>query len=271
MAQWMTDVERGAGPLVARVIVNRLWQHHFGKGIVGTPNDFGAQGDPPSHPELLEYLANELVRGGWKLKPMHRLMLLSETYQQSHEVNAENLKIDPTNRYLTYFQPRRLEAEAIRDALLAVGGNLDPTMFGPSVLDNTARRSVYLRVKRSELLPVMTMFDAPEPTQSIGERSVTTVPTQALALMNSPFVRQQSEKLFSRIKPAAEAPLSTAVDRGYQLAFNRQPTEAERSLMLTFIEQQRAALGTDKPDSTDKALIEFCQVLLCLNEFVYVD
>lgn len=271
MAQWMTDVERGAGPLVARVIVNRLWQHHFGKGIVGTPNDFGAQGDPPSHPELLEYLANELVRGGWKLKPMHRLMLLSDTYQQSHEVNPENLKIDPTNRYLTFFQPRRLEAEAIRDALLAVGGNLDPTMFGPSVLDNTARRSVYLRVKRSELLPVMTMFDAPEPTQSIGQRSVTTVPTQALALMNSPFVRQQSEKLFARIKPAADAPLATAVDRGYQLAFNRQPTETERSLMLAFIDQQRAALGPEKPDSTDKALVEFCQVLLCLNEFVYVD
>lgn len=271
MAQWMTDVERGAGPLVARVIVNRLWQHHFGKGIVGTPNDFGVQGDPPSHPELLEYLAGELVRGVWKLKPIHRMLMLSETYQQSHEVNPENLLIDPANRYLTHFQPRRLEAEAIRDALLAVGGNLDPVMFGPSVLDNTPRRSVYLRVKRSELLPVMTMFDAPEPTQSIGERSVTTVPTQALALMNSPFVRQQSEKLFARIKPAAEAPLSTVIDRGYQLAFNRLPTEAERSLMTSFIEQQRATLGPDKPDSTDKALIEFCQVLLCLNEFVYVD
>jgi Protein of unknown function (DUF1553) len=271
MAQWMTDVERGAGPLVARVIVNRLWQHHFGKGIVGTPNDFGAQGDLPSHPELLEYLASELVRGGWKLKPLHLLMLLSETYQQSYEVNPENLKIDPSNRYLTYYQPRRLEAEAIRDALLAVGGNLDPAMFGPSVLDNTQRRSIYLRVKRSELLPVMTMFDAPEPTQSIGERSVTTVPTQALALMNAPFVRQQAEKLFARIKPAADAPLSTAVDRGYQLAYNRTPTDAERTLMLAFIEQQRVALGPDKPDSTDKALVEFCQVLLCLNEFVYID
>ncbi len=271
MAQWMTDVERGAGPLLARVITNRLWQHHFGEGIVGTPNDFGFQGDKPSHPELLEYLASELVKGGWKLKPLHRLMLLSETYQQSHEVNPENLRLDPTNRYLSHFQPRRLEAETIRDALLAVGGNLDPAMFGPSVLDNTQRRSVYLRVKRSELLPVMTVFDAPEPTQSIGERSVTTVPTQALALMNSPFARQQAEKLFARIKPAADAPLASAIDRGYQLAYNRLPTEAERSLMLTFIEQQRAALGPEKPDSTDQALIEFCQVLLCLNEFVYID
>lgn len=271
MAQWITDVDRGAGPLVARVIVNRLWQHHFGEGIVGTPNDFGFQGDPPSHPELLEYLASELVRGGWKLKPLHRQMLLSETYQQSHEVDVDNLTLDPTNRYLWHFQTRRLEAETIRDSLLAVGGNLDATMFGPSVLDNTQRRSVYLRVKRSELLPIMTMFDAPEPTQSIGERSVTTVPTQALALMNSPFIRQQSEKLFARIKPAADAPLTSAVDHGYQLAYNRAPTDAERSMMLAFIEQQRAALGVDQPDATDKALIEFCQVLLCLNEFVYID
>ncbi len=271
LAHWMTDVERGAGPLLARVIANRLWQHHFGQGIVGTPHDFGFQGDKPSHPELLEYLASELVRGGWKLKPLHRQMLLSETYQQSHVVDAENLKLDPTNRYLWHFQTRRLEAESIRDTLLAVGGNLDPAMYGPSVLDNSQRRSVYLRVKRSELLPVMTMFDAPEPTQSIGERSVTTVPTQALSLMNSPFARQQAEKLFARIKPAADAPLTTAIDRGYQLAYNRSPTDAERSLMLAFMEQQRAALGPDKPDSTDQALIEFCQVLLCLNEFVYID
>ena len=271
MAQWMTDVERGAGPLLARVIVNRLWQHHFGKGIVGTPNDFGFQGDAPSHPELLETLASELVRGGWKLKPLHRLMMLSETYQQSPEVDIDNLKLDPTNRYLWHFQTRRLEAETIRDSLLAVGGNLDPTMYGPSVLDNTLRRSVYLRVKRSELLPVMTMFDAPEPTQSIGERSVTTVPTQALALMNSPFVRQQAERLSARLKPAPDAPLTTAIDRGYQLTYHRSPTDAERSLMLAFIEQQRATLGADKPDATDKALVEFCQVLLCLNEFVYID
>ena len=271
MAQWITDVDRGAGPLLARVITNRLWQHHFGEGIVGTPNDFGFQGDKPSHPELLEYLASELVKGGWRLKPLHRLILLSDTYQQSHEVNPENLKLDPTNRYLSHFQPRRLEAETIRDTLLAVGGNLDSTMFGPSLLEDSVRRSVYLRVKRSELLPVMTVFDAPEPTQSIGERSVTTVPTQALALMNSPFARQQAEKLFARIKPAADAPLASAIDRGYQLTYNRFPTEAERSLMLGFIEQQRAALGPDSPESADKALIEFCQVLLCLNEFVYID
>jgi hypothetical protein len=267
----MTDVERGAGPLLARVIVNRLWQHHMGQGIVGTPNDFGFQGDKPTHPELLDYLAGELVRGGWKLKPLHRAILLSETYQQSHEVNPENLAIDPANRFVWHYQPHRLEAETIRDALLAVGGNLDGTMFGPSVLDDTQRRSVYLRVKRSELLPVMTLFDAPEPTQSIGERSVTTVPTQALALMNSPLVRQQAQKLSARIKASGDGSLPAVVQQGYQLTFARLPTEEEQTMMLAFIEQQRAAAGGESPEATDRALVEFCHVLLCLNEFVYID
>lgn len=271
LGDWMTNTERGAGPLLARVIVNRLWQHHFGEGLVGTPNDFGVQGDKPTHPELLEWLASELVRGGWKLKPLHKQIMLSAAYQQSHEVNAENLKLDPANRYLWHFQPRRLDAELIRDSLLAMGGNLDLAMFGPSILDNTPRRSVYLRVKRSELIPLMTMFDAPEPTQSIGERISTTVPTQALAMMNSPFVRQQAEKLAARIRPSKDSPLSAAVDRAYQMAFSRLPTDLERSRMLAFVEEQRAAMGGDAVVATDKALIEFCHVLLCLNEFVYID
>jgi hypothetical protein len=270
LADWMTDVDRGAGPLLARVIVNRVWHHHFGKGIVGTPNDFGAQGERPTHPELLEYLAAELVRGGWKLKPLHRLVMLSETYRQSHEVDPANLPIDPDNRLLWYHRPHRLEAETIRDALLAVGGDLDPKMFGPSVLDNVPRRSVYLRVKRSELLPIMTMFDAPEPTQSIGERSVTTVPTQALAMMNAPFVRQQAERLAERVRPARGAPLDGAIDRGYRIAFGRLPTDGERARMRAFVQQQAVA-GGDTPQTTQRALVEFCHVLLCLNEFVYVD
>lgn len=271
MANWMTNLDQGAGPLLARVIVNRLWQHHFGRGIVGTPNDFGVQGERPTHPELLEFLAQELVRNGWKLKPLHKQIMLSAAYQQSHVVNDENQKIDPANRYLWHFQTRRLDAELIRDSLLAIGGNLDLTMFGPSILDNTPRRSVYLRVKRSELLPIMTMFDAPEPTQSIGERVSTTVPTQALAMMNSPFVRQQAEKLVSRIRPSNEAPLPAAVDLAYQTAFSRSPSDAERIRMLAFVETQASAMGGDVNEATKKALVEFCHVLLCLNEFVYVD
>ena len=271
LANWMTDVERGAGTLVARVIVNRLWQHHFGKGIVGTPNDFGAQGDPPTHPELLEFLANTLVRAEWKLKPLHRMIMLTDTYQQSHEITPENFAIDPTNKFLWHYQPQRLESESIRDALLAAGGNLDTTMFGPSVLENSVRRSVYLRVKRSELLPMMTMFDAPEPTQSIGARSVTTVPTQSLVMMNSPFVRQQAEKLFARIRSAPDAPLETSIDKGYEIALGRAPTATERSRMLAFIQQQRTADGSEVAKSTKDGLVEFCHVLLCLNEFVYID
>jgi hypothetical protein len=270
LADWMTDLDRGAGPLLARVMVNRLWQHHFGTGIVGTPNDFGVQGERPTHPELLEWLAEELVRSGWKLKPLHKQIMLSATYQQSAAVDEANLKADPGNRYLWHCQTRRLEAELIRDALLAVGGNLDLTMFGPSLLDSTPRRSVYLRVKRSELLPIMTMFDAPEPTQSIGERVSTTVPTQALAMMNSPFVSQQAQKLSARIRPSQDVPLATAVELAYQTVFSRLPSDAERNRMLAFIEQQRATIG-ETPDATNKALVEFCQVLLCLNEFVYVD
>lgn len=271
MGDWITDVEHGAGPLAARVIVNRLWQHHFGEGLVGTPNDFGAQGEAPSHPDLLEWLAHSLVSNGWKLKPLHKQIMLSAAYRQGEEVSSANLKADPTNRYLWHHKPQRLEAEVIRDALLAVGGTLDRTMFGASQLDNSARRSIYLRVKRSELIPLMTMFDAPEPTQSIGERISTTVPTQALAMMNSAFVRTQAERLAQRVRPAKDAPIADAVDRAYRIAFSRLPTDAERTRMLAFIEQQKSIMGGDSPAVVEQALTEFCQVLLCLNEFVYVD
>ncbi len=271
LAQWITDVDHGAGALLARVIVNRLWQHHFGEGLVGTPNDFGAQGERPSHPELLEYLAGELVRSGWRLKPIHKLMLQSSAYQQSHEVTAANLKIDPTNKYLWHYQPRRLEAEVIRDALLAVGGSLDRTMFGPSVLDNTTRRSVYLRVKRSELIPMMTMFDAPEPTQSIGERVSTTVPTQALAMMNSPLVRGQAERLATKIAPLAAENWTAAIEAAYRATFARTPTAIEQERMTAFLDNQLASLGGNAPANRQRALAEFSHVLLCLNEFVFVD
>jgi hypothetical protein len=270
LGDWITDVEHGAGPLLARVQVNRLWQHHFGQGLVGTPNDFGVQGEKPSHPELLEWLAAELVKQNWKLKPLHKLIMLSAVYQQAGEVSPENLKLDPANRFLWHYQPRRLDAELIRDSLLAVGGTLDKTMYGASILDNTPRRSIYLRVKRSELIPLMTMFDAPEPTQSIGERISTTVPTQSLAMMNSPFVRQQAEKLTRRVRPNADVPLPTSLDNAYQITFARAPTSAEQSRLLQFIDQQKVTFGNDA-SATDKALVEVCQLLLCLNEFVYVD
>lgn len=270
LGNWMSDVDHGGGPLLARVIVNRMWQHHFGQGIVGTPNDFGAQGERPTHPELLDWLASELIKSGWKLKPIHKLMMLTAAYQQGNEVNPENVKIDPSNRLLWYYKPQRLQAELIRDALLAVGGSLDATMYGPSVMENTPRRSVYLRVKRSELIPFMTVFDAPEPTQSVGTRIDTTLPTQALTMMNSPFVRQQAEKLAALIKPADAANAAQAIDRGYQIAFGRSATDGERQRMLAFIELQQKPADGAAVDA-NRGWVEFCHVLLCLNEFVYVD
>jgi hypothetical protein len=144
-------------------------------------------------------------------------------------------------------------------------------MYGPSFLDNVPRRSVYLRVKRSELIPIMTMFDAPEPTQSVGERVSTTVPTQSLTMMNSPFVRQQAEKLAQRIRPAQDAPPSAAVDAAYRIALGHSPSEAERTRMTAFIDQQAQAIGGDAGAARDRALVEFCHALICLNEFVYID
>lgn len=271
LAKWITDAEHGAGNLLARVIVNRLWQHHFGRGLVATPNDFGAQGDAPTHPELLDYLAQELIKGGWRLKPIHKLIMTSAVYMQSSATDAARIKADPANR-LWWRQPtRRLEAEAIRDAVLAVAGTLDFTMYGRGTLDgNSSRRSVYLTVKRSQMVPLLQMFDVPEALQSIGERSVTTVPTQSLAFMNSPFVRTAAQKFALRLKPAAEKSTSQAIEQAYLIALSRRPTDAEGQRMHGFIEHQAESYGK-APQAREQALVDFCQVLLCLNEFIYVD
>jgi hypothetical protein len=271
LAQWLTDTEHGAGHLLARVIVNRLWQHHLGRGIVATPNDFGAQGEPATHPELLDFLAGELIRGGWRLKPIHKLIMTSAVYMQGNEATAAALKADPSNRLWGRRPPRRLEAEAIRDALLAVSGTLDATMYGPGTLDeNVPRRSVYLTVKRSRLIPLLQMFDAPEAIQSIGGRQTTTVATQALAMMNSPFVRQRAEKFAQRVRPKSGEGLPQAVDDAYRIALARAPTGSERERMLAYLTQQIESHSKD-PKALDLALTDFCQVLLCLNEFVYID
>ncbi|MBM3995229.1 MAG: DUF1553 domain-containing protein [Planctomycetes bacterium] len=262
LAYWLTDTKDGAGNLVARVIVNRLWQHHFSKGIVATPNDFGAQGEPPTHPELLDYLAGELIRNGWRLRPIHKLIMTSAVYMQSNATNEANVKIDPANKLWWRHPTRRLEAEAIRDSLLAVGGNLDPKMYGVGTLDgNSPRRSVYLTVKRSQMIPFLAMFDMPEALQGIGERSVTTVPTQSLAFMNSPLVRGAAQKLAARVKAKTDA---VSIEQAYLIALSRRPTDAERQRMETFIANYGA-------QARDQALVDFCQVLLCLNEFIYVD
>lgn len=270
LARWLTDTEHGAGNLVARVIVNRLWQHHMGRGIVATSNDFGTQGEPPTHPELLDYLAGELVRNGWKLKPIHKLIMTSAVYMQAGAVNPANTA-DPQNHLWWRYPARRLEAEVIRDALLAVSGTLDPTMYGPGALDaNNARRSVYLKVKRSQMVPLMQMFDAPEAIQSIGERSTTTVATQSLAFLNSPLVRQRAAKLAQRVRPKTLAELPQAIDNAYVIALSRHVGPGERDRMVAFVHKQMDGYGAPA-QALDQAMTDFCQVVLCLNEFVYVD
>jgi hypothetical protein len=202
LANWITDTQHGAGSLLARVIVNRLWQHHFGKGLVATVNDFGTQGALPTHPELLEWLASELVRNDWSLKHIHRLIMTSETFQQESAFSGNAAKVDPENKLLWRFAPRRLEAEAIRDSILAVSGQLDRTMFGSGTLDpGQKRRSIYFTVKRSLLNPMLNLYDAPETLTSAGRRNSTTTAPQALLLINSPYIRELAQAFAARIAP----------------------------------------------------------------------
>jgi len=277
LGDWLTDVPHGAGSLLARVLVNRVWQHHFGRGLVATPNDFGVQGKPPTHPELLDWLAGEFVRGGWQLKPLHQLIMSSAIYQQGAELKPASLKADPENKLWWHRPARRLEAEAIRDALLSVGGRLDAKLFGPSETNyESPRRSVYLRVKRSELIPFLTLFDAPEPAASVGERGATTLPTQALAMMNSTFVRDIADRLTKRASQPGTEPAAVIAQAG-RIALGRALTATEQARLQKFYEQQLSLLGPVPADAkaaaaqSARALTETSLVLLCMNEFIYVD
>jgi hypothetical protein len=271
LADWLTDSERGAGNLLARVIVNRLWHHHFGRGIVATPDDFGTRGERPSHPELLDWLASELIRGNWRLKPIHKLIMTSTVYMQGSSENKANEQTDPENLLWWRRDARRLEAEAIRDALLEVSGSLDMKMYGKGTLDqNSARRSVYLTVKRSQLIPLLQLFDAPGAIQAVGARQESTVAPQALAMLNSPTVRNLATKFAQRVRPSAETPVDKVIAKAYQLAFSRTPSKDELSEMRDFIERQTKARGNGG-NAENLAVRDFCHLLLCSNEFVYVD
>ncbi len=273
LANWMTDVDDGAGRLLARVIVNRLWQHHFGRGIVATPSDFGTQGDKPTHPELLDWLAKELIDSGWKLKHIHKLMMASAAYTESSADDKPKAGVDPDDRLQWRFAPRRLEAEAVRDSILTVSGQLDPTMYGPGTLDPMQkRRAIYFTIKRSQLIPMMTQFDAPDSLVGIEARQSTTVAPQALLLMNNALVRNCAERLANRVRPTTEKPLADAVRTGYTITLGRAPTEQETTDAVQFIKDQAEAYKQDgKPDAERLALTDLCQVLMELNEFIYVD
>ena len=270
LAQWLTDKDAGAGQMVARVIVNRLWQHHFGRGIVATPSDFGAQGEKPTHPELLDWLAGELIRGGWKLKPLHKLMMTSAAYMQSAQTDAARRAADPDNTLVWRYARKRLEGEVIRDAILAVTGALEAKMFGAGTLDSAMkRRSIYFQIKRSQLPPMMVTFDAPDTLGSMGLRSNTTVAPQALLLMNNAQVRNSAR---AWAKTLAAQPAGDAPRRAYLTALGRTPTDEELATAGEFLRAQTASYqSAGKPDAAELALTDFCQSLVSLNEFVYVE
>ena len=271
LADWLIDTKHGAGQLLARVIVNRLWQHHFGRGIVTTPSDFGTRGDRPTHPQLLDWLAGELIRGGWNLKPIHRLIMTSGVYMQGGGAVEGAMKIDPENRLHWRHESRRLEAEIIRDALLAVSGKLDRKQFGSGTLNtNSNRRSIYFTVKRGQLIPLLQLFDAPDAMQGVGQREESTVAPQALALLNSPVIRGLATQLAQQIRPDNKVTIKQTIGRAYQQTFSREPSANEVAEMTAFIEQQVKARGMNG-NAEVLAVRDFCHILLCMNEFVYVD
>jgi mono/diheme cytochrome c family protein len=273
LAEWITDPQSGAGQLLARVIVNRLWQHHLGRGIVATPSDFGAAGERPTHPELLDYLAGQLIQGGWHLKDIHKLIMTSAVYKQSTEAGAERAKVDPDDLLLWHHRRQRLEAEVIRDAMLAVSGQLDEGVFGPGSLDEAhKRRSIYFTIKRSQLVPSMMLFDGPDALQALGQRASTIVAPQALAMLNSPQVQGCARGLAKRLLSQEGMTTHGAIVRGYLIVLGRPADSEEVADSAAFVARAAESYqAAGKSDATELALADFCQVLLGLNEFIYID
>ena len=269
LAQWLTKPDH---PLATRVIVNRLWQQTFGQGIVGTANDFGRVADQPTHPELLDWLAQEFVREGWSMKKMIRLMVTSQAYRQASVNPAlEAARKDPDNRLFSRARPRRLTSEQIRDAILAAAGQLDLKAGGPSVELTAPRRSVYLKVRRNTRDPLLDAFDGPETFVSTAKRNVTTTPVQALLLLNSPFMVQQGKALADRLTKEHPKSDEERVAAAFLLAFGRRATHDEIEGALEFLGKQAERVGGDPAAARRTALIDFCQALLNANEFVYLD
>ena len=285
LAAWLTD--RG-NPLTARVIVNRVWQGHFGVGLVRSSNDFGTMGDPPTHPELLDWLAAWFVDHGWSLKALHRLILTSATYQMSVQNEPKHAAEDPENLFLWRRPYQRLEAEPIRDAMLAASGRLDRALYGPSMypfvpreaieahsdpdtvwppFDESAsdRRTIYAFIKRSLVVPMLDLLDLCDPSRSAARRNVSSVPTQALTLLNGDFVNRQARHLAARLeREAADDP--ARLDRAFALTLCRPPTAAERRTALAFLNE-----GDGSTQSRHEALVQFCRAMFNTNEFMYPD
>ncbi len=258
LADWVASSNN---PLTARVIVNRVWQWHFGEGLVRTPSNFGKLGEAPTHPELLDWLTTRFIEDGWSLKKLHRRIMLSATYQQSSRVPHEQVQQDPSNRWLARFVPRRLEAEAIRDAMLFVSGQLDPATGGPAGDDFTiTRRSLYVQTARWNRSSYAMLFDAANPDSSTEQRNVSTVAPQALLLLNHPFAQSQAKYLAERLLREVPEDESARIDHAYGMIFNRSPTAEE-----IHIAQQVVAQGAESGWS------DLAHVLMCSNEFSYLD
>jgi hypothetical protein len=284
------SITRPDHPLTPRVITNRIWQHHFGRGIVATPSNFGLRGEPPSHLEVLDWLAARLVKSGWSIKDLHRQILASRTYQLSSDDDASNAAVDPGNVLLWRFSRHRLDAESMRDAMLAVSGRLD--LRGPArhpfppieqwgwtqhnafkAVYPTERRSVYLMTQRLIKHPFLAIFDGPDTNLSTDLRSRSTVPLQALFLMNNPFVQEQSHALARRLLRES-ADRKGRLDRGWGLAWGRRPTPREAERALTYIDgytNELAATGTPAEGREIEAWSSLSRVLLTSNGFLYVD
>lgn len=270
LANWLTDPENGAGMQLARVMVNRLWHHHFGRGLVSTPNDFGALGSNPTHPELLDWLAARLIENGWRLKPIHRLILTSAVYRQAGATDKAPLEVDADNQWLWHRRAQRLEAEMIRDRLLSTAGMLRTEMSGPSIsignfkkpVEDTPdswRRSIYLQVHRSARHPTLSLFDPPITGRSVGARTTAAAPEGALFALNSPLVWNLAEHFAKRVDREAGTDPMDKIQHTYLLALSRPPSPEELEIGFNLLD----------PDS-DRSLIDYCHLILGLNEFIYV-
>ena len=272
LADWMADPKN---PLVARVWVNRLWQYHFGQGIVATASDFGVEGAKPTHPQLLDWLAIELMQNGWSTKHLHRQIVLSSTYRQQRRYNESNSTIDPNNRLLWNWPRRRLEAEAIRDSVLVATGELDRTLGGVSIPPEREaqhlRRTIYLFQQRSSMPSVMEMFDAPEGIASCSRRSVSTVALQPLFMLNSQFMTDRATALAKSVKEAAGDDSGKQIEIAFERTLSRGPDNRERELATRILQRDpQDAAHNGEGAHADSRLMQLCHALLNLNEFVYI-
>jgi hypothetical protein len=277
LAHWLGSAEN---PLTARVLVNRLWQHHFGEGIVRTPSNFGVLGERPTHPELLDFLAARFVESGWSIKAMHRLMMLSAAYQQSSRSGGGNVlgtgsfKADPENRFLGRMNRRRLEVEAIHDSLLAVAGSLDLKSGGPAEANAASpRRMLYIKTTRTNRSGLGPLFDAPDAAMHVERRTVSTVAPQALLLMNDPAIGDAAGRITKRAEIAAETDPSRRIQALYGLLFGRPPTPTEIDLGLGFVEREKTEPLEPLPGAPQpgEPWTVYTQALLLSNEMLFVD